>query len=168
MPDTFTTLTEPEFDQRIIENPAGVRVSVLANGCLQWIMVGPTMVNLFVGHPLGGGPMRLLIRKHDGDTVTHVQAVGPDSHAEVAVGENAFLFACGCWFSHRRSRGRCEWFFAAIGQFDFKAINDDVAGISFETELPYMSGEKLIGERGVGRSQWLGLGRGIEIRRWFR
>ncbi len=98
MPDTFTTLTEPEFDQRIIENKAGVRVSVLANGCLQWITVGPTMINLFVGHPLGGGPMRLLIRKHNGDTVTHTQAVGPESTADVAASDHAIRWS-GKWNS---------------------------------------------------------------------
>ncbi|MEO0514055.1 MAG: hypothetical protein AAF086_02020, partial [Planctomycetota bacterium] len=96
MPDTFTTLTESQFDQRIIENAAGVRVSVLANGCLQWITVGPTMINLFVGHPLGGGPMRLLIRKHDGDTVIHTQAVGPESTAAVSACDHAIRWA-GTW-----------------------------------------------------------------------
>lgn len=86
---TFTTQTESEFDQRIIENAAGVRVSVLANGCPQWIMVGPTMVNLFVGQPLSGGAMRVLIRKHEADAVRYVEAVGPQSTAEVAAADNA-------------------------------------------------------------------------------
>jgi len=96
MPDSFTTLTEQEFDQRLIENKAGVRVSVLANGCLQWITVGPTMVNLFVGSPLGGGPMRLLLRKHDEGQVTHTQAVGPESTADVAASEHAIRWS-GAW-----------------------------------------------------------------------
>lgn len=87
MPDTFTTLTESEFDQRIIENAAGVRVSVLANGCLQWIMVGPTMINLFVAHPLGGGPMRLLIRKHDGEDTEVFEVVGPNARARVTAND---------------------------------------------------------------------------------
>ncbi len=95
-PVTFTTLRESEFPQRIIENGAGVRASVLANGCVQTISVGHHLVNLFIGQPLGGGPMRLLIRKHDGETVTYTEAIGPASEADVAVSGNAFRWS-GAW-----------------------------------------------------------------------
>lgn len=103
MPDTFTTLTESEFDQRIIENEAGVRVSVLANGCLQWIMVGPTMINLFVGSPLAGGAMRMYLRELWPDESGHGargvgwyhELIGSVSDAEVSSGDRGFAWT-GC------------------------------------------------------------------------
>lgn len=100
MPDTFTTLTESEFDQRIIENEAGVRVSVLANGCLQWIMVGPTMINLFVGSPLVGGAMRLHLRRFSDNGLgladACIQVIGPASASELKSDESGFAWT-GVW-----------------------------------------------------------------------
>lgn len=85
MPDTFTTLTESEFAHRTVENPAGVKATVLANGCLQTLEVGPTMVNLFVGSPLVGSATRLYLRRiSEEDRLEEwIELVGPSSQAEV-------------------------------------------------------------------------------------
>ncbi|MEM9914037.1 MAG: hypothetical protein AAF911_03655 [Planctomycetota bacterium] len=136
MPDTFTTLTEPEFEQRIIENPAGVRVSVLANGCLQWIMVGPTMVNLFVGQPLSGGAMRLLIRQHRDGRVYYENIFGSGvKHTDTVVSVHSHGFTwTGRWedLSYQldlllhESRPAWCWKLAVKNHSEAKAVVDAV------------------------------------------
>ncbi|MEM7626227.1 MAG: cellobiose phosphorylase [Planctomycetota bacterium] len=77
MNERFTTLTESEFPQRVVENAAGVRAVVLANGSLSTLSVGPTLVNLFVGPPIGRGATQLWLRQHrDGRIVDAVNGLG--------------------------------------------------------------------------------------------
>ena len=83
--DAFDLLTEPGFAGRTIESDLGVSATVLANGCLHSITVGDTLVNLLLGHPLGGGMHRLYLRRWHGDAVAgwH-QVLGPGSTPSVA------------------------------------------------------------------------------------
>ena len=78
MSERWTTLTEAEFPQRAVENIAGVRAAVLSNGNLSTLSVGPTLVNLFVGAPLGGCSTQVWLRQRvDGRVVHRRNALGP-------------------------------------------------------------------------------------------
>ena len=83
--DAFDLITEPDFAGRTLTSDAGVAATVLANGCLHSITVGDTLVNLLLGHPLGGGMHRLYLRRWDGNAVVawH-QVLGPGSTPSVA------------------------------------------------------------------------------------
>ncbi len=56
---------ESGFAGHTVSNAAGVRARVLANGALESLSVGPIMVNLLVGSPVGGGATKLYGRTHD-------------------------------------------------------------------------------------------------------
>ena len=78
MSERWTTLTEAEFPQRAVDNIAGVRAVVLGNGNLSTLSVGPTLINLFVGPPLGGSATQVWLRQRvDGRVVHRRNALGP-------------------------------------------------------------------------------------------
>ena len=56
---------ETGFAGHTLSSPSGVTARVLANGALETLTVGPIMVNLLVGSPVGGGATKLYGRTHD-------------------------------------------------------------------------------------------------------
>jgi len=63
---------ETGFAGHTLSSPSGVTVRVLANGALETLSVGPVMVNLLVGSPVGGGATKLYGRKVERGRVTDV------------------------------------------------------------------------------------------------
>ena len=60
---------ETGFAGHTLSSPSGVTARVLANGVLETLSVGPIMVNLLVGSPVGGGATKLYGRTYDGPTI---------------------------------------------------------------------------------------------------
>ena len=60
---------EAGFAGHTLSSPSGVTARVLANGTLETLSVGPIMVNLLVGSPVGGGATKLYGRTHDEKTL---------------------------------------------------------------------------------------------------
>ena len=56
---------ETGFAGHTLSSPSGVTARVLANGALETLTVGPIMVNLLVGSPVGGGATKLYGRVHN-------------------------------------------------------------------------------------------------------
>lgn len=93
MSERFTTLTEAEFPQRVVENAAGVQAVVLSNGNLSTLSVGPTMVNLFVGSPIGGSATQVWLRKQQGgEIVSAINGLG-DWATQLGVIEHGFRWS---------------------------------------------------------------------------
>ncbi len=89
---TFRTPRESELGLLRIENAAGLRISVLPNGCLFAIEHddgrGRIMVNQLLGSPLGGSVARILLRTE----AWAAEAVGPDATLRFGAGADRFVW----------------------------------------------------------------------------
>jgi cellobiose phosphorylase len=98
-----------------IASESGLRVLLNANGSLRRMERGDTLLNLFPGNELEGGPANLYLRRHTARRIEWVPLLGPGSPAQMCSGADGFC-ARGEWqalrfrAALRLARSSAAWF----------------------------------------------------------
>lgn len=69
----------PQSPLTRLQSPSGLAVEVLGNGAIRRMDHGDTVINLFVGNELEGGPANLYLRRLHADAVQYIELLGPRS-----------------------------------------------------------------------------------------
>ncbi|QQE12556.1 hypothetical protein JD969_03555 [Planctomycetota bacterium] len=93
---TIILPAEEDLGIQTIQNPVGLKISVLPSGHLYAIECADILINQILAHPVHGGLTAIYLRKHEQGKIDNIQIVGNQSRSKYCCYENAIEWV-GNW-----------------------------------------------------------------------